>query len=271
MKSDIRALKQFCSTIDETRDPETMTAEELDKLLSRFLKDIAKENGEEDKPSSLTSFQRSFQHYFSEKKLPFNIFEDDEFSRSCQVLTAKRKSLIQSGSSNKPNATRELREEEQEKLFKTRQFGDRDPLVLQRTLWWFLSLHVGFRARDESRKLCWGDVLLEKDPETGRELLIWQTERGSKTRQGSSETGHIRPFSPKLFATGDARCLVKFYKAFEKYRPDKMRKPEAPFYLAVRQKRRADDQICYVRLPLGKNQLGKFFSNAVSAAGLQSG
>ena len=35
-KSDIRALKRFCSTIDETREPETMTAKELDKLLSRF-------------------------------------------------------------------------------------------------------------------------------------------------------------------------------------------------------------------------------------------
>ena len=36
-KSDIRALKRFCSTINETREPETMTAKELDKLLSRFL------------------------------------------------------------------------------------------------------------------------------------------------------------------------------------------------------------------------------------------
>ena len=31
-KSDMRALKRFCSTIDETREPETMTAKELDKL-----------------------------------------------------------------------------------------------------------------------------------------------------------------------------------------------------------------------------------------------
>ena len=51
-KSDIRALKRFCSTIDETREPETMTAKELDKLLSRFFKDITKENGEEYEPST---------------------------------------------------------------------------------------------------------------------------------------------------------------------------------------------------------------------------
>ena len=53
----MRALKRFCSTIDETKEPETMTAKELDKLLSRFFK-ITKENGEDYEPSSLTaSFQ----------------------------------------------------------------------------------------------------------------------------------------------------------------------------------------------------------------------
>ena len=39
------------------------------------------------------------------------------------------------------------------------------------------------------------------------------------------------------------RRPVKFYKAFEKHGPDEMKKPEAPFYLAVKQKGRADDQI----------------------------
>ena len=46
--------------------------------------------------------------------------------------------------------------------------------------------------------------------------------------------------------------------------------PEAPFYLAIKQKRSPDEQIwyCVHHCP---NQLGKFLSGAVSAAGLQSG
>ena len=112
---------------------------------------------------------------------------------------------------------------------------------------------------------------MEKDSETERKLLVWRTERGSKTRQGSSETGHRRPFCPKLFATGDNRCPVKFYKTFGKHRPDEIKKLEAPFYLAVRRKRRVDDPIWYMCSPLVKIQLGKFLSDAVSAAGLQSG
>ena len=124
----------------------------------------------------------------------------------------ERASFREVSATSQISATRELTEEEQEKLFETGQVGYHDPLTLQRTLWWFLSLHFGFRARYQTRKLCWGDVLLEKDPETGRKLLVWRTEGGSKTRQESTETGHKRPFCPKLFANGGARCPVKFYK-----------------------------------------------------------
>ena len=56
---------------------------------------------------------------------------------------------------------------------------------------------------------------------------------------------------------------MKFYKTFEKYRPEEIKKPEAPFYLAIKS---PDEQIWYMRSPLGKNQLGKFLSDAVSAA-----
>ena len=47
-----------------------------------------------------------------------------------------------------------------------------------------LSMHFGFRARDESRKLHWSNEKLERDPQTNREVLVWAAERGSKTRQG---------------------------------------------------------------------------------------
>ena len=102
----MRALKWFCSTIDETREPETMTAKELDKLLSRFFKDIAKENGEEYEPSSLTSFQRSFQRYFSEKKLPLNIFDLDD---SVKVPSASDiQNAVTSVSSSYPSTSNAL-------------------------------------------------------------------------------------------------------------------------------------------------------------------
>ena len=76
------------------------------------------------------------------------------------------------------------------------EFGDSNPVALQRTVWWFLSLHFGFRARDESRKLRWGDVQLQQQND-GQEVLVWLAERGTKTRHGQ-ERGHQRVFQRKF-------------------------------------------------------------------------
>ena len=81
-------------------------------------------------------------------------------------------------------------------LFAAGEFGMSNPEILQRTVWWFLALHFGFRARDESRKLLWGDVDLQEDPVSGREMLVWLAERGTKTRKGQ-ESGHQRCISAK--------------------------------------------------------------------------
>ena len=104
-----------------------------------------------------TVFQvhKSIQHHIKEVKLPYNIRKDDGFSRSRDILTAKRKNLVKQGWGNKPNACRHLTDEDA-KLFEADDFGCCSPQALQRTLWWFLSMSFGFRARYESRKLCWG-------------------------------------------------------------------------------------------------------------------
>ena len=168
----------------------------LDKLLGKFFKEKKKQNGGEYEWDSISSFQKSIQRHLKELKLSFNILQDEEFRRSRKVLAAKRKNLVKKGRGNKPNACRELRTEEEEKLFDSGEFGCHNPEALQCTLWWFFSLHFGFRARGESRKLCWGDLELQNDAETGKEVLVWMAERGSKTRK-VMEGGHQRQFNKK--------------------------------------------------------------------------
>ena len=77
-----------------------------------------------------------------------------------------------------------------------------------------------------------GDIVLDVDAETGREVLVWTAERESKTRKGL-EDGHQRQFCPKAFATGTNRCPVLYYKLFKARRPQKANSPKLPFYLAV--------------------------------------
>ena len=138
----------------------------------------------------------------------------------------------------------------------------------QRTLWWFLALHFGFRAGDESRKSCWGDIQLKENSD-GREMLVWLCERDTKTRHGQ-ENGQRRSLQPNIYATGSERCPVKYYKEFKSHRPVEMNTEDAPFFLAVRHgNRHHNNNIWYMRSPLGKNEIGKLLSKAADNASLQ--
>ena len=247
---------------------ENVPANKLDLLLSKCFISVRKQNGTEYEPGTLSGFQRSFQRYLHEKGSVINILRDNEFSKSREVLAAKRKNLVRQGKGNCPNATRELTEAEEDALFENGQFGVHDPKSLQRALWWFLSLHFGWGARDESRKLCCGDVGLATDSETDSEYLVWKSERGSKTRTGQ-DGGHQRAFESKAHASNNkSRCPVEFYKAFRSHRSQAMLEPDAPFYLTINHRRKPNDNVWYLDRPLGKNEIGKFLKDAFAAAKL---
>ncbi|KXJ14160.1 Zinc finger MYM-type protein 2 [Exaiptasia diaphana] len=204
--------------------------------------------------------------YFQYLQYTGNILKDEVFEKSRKVLAARRKSLVKSGKVNNPETTRAVTDEEEDLLFTSGQFGDSGPEALQRSLWWLLSLHFGFRARDESRKLRWGDVQLQTTND-GHEVLVCLGERGTKTRTGQ-EKGHQRAFQSKAFATNDERCPVKLYKKFRDHRPVEMLTADAAFFLAIKQKRSPNDKTWYMKAPLGKNQIGKFLNTAAKNAGI---
>ena len=92
------------------------------------------------------------------------------------------------------------------------------------------SLHFEFRARDECRRLQWGDIVVDDHPGSGKQALVWRAERGSKTRQGD---GHCRAVSPKDHSTNTESCPVRVHLKYASHCPDEMKKPGFPFFLAV--------------------------------------
>ena len=63
-KSDLNAWKKFCESLKESREIETIPANELDLLLSKFFISDRKQNGTEYEPATLSGFRRvpSLQH-----------------------------------------------------------------------------------------------------------------------------------------------------------------------------------------------------------------
>ncbi|XP_031421049.1 uncharacterized protein LOC105908810 isoform X2 [Clupea harengus] len=266
--SDLKTLKRYLQSINKGQiEMVNLPAPELDHLLAKFFKDVHKVNGDEYEPDSVSSFQRSIHRFLTDQKYPHNILKDREFGTSRSVLAAKRKQLVvKHGKGNRPNATRPITDGDEAKLFESGEFGFSNPESLQRTMWWFMSLHFGLINRDESRKLCWGDVELQLD-EDGRELLVWLSERGTKNRKGQ-EIGHGRAFQPKVYATGTNRCPIMMYKMFKSHRPGEMNSQDSPFFLALRHNRKLDSHIWYKKAPLGKNEIGKFMQQAAGRSGL---
>ena len=115
----------------------------------------------------------------------------------------------------------------------------------------------GFRARDESRKLKWGDIYLDRDPETNNEILVWHAERGSKTRHGDGQ--HRRAFNPTTQATNTDRCPVKLFKKYASHRPAEMKRPDSPFFLAINQRRKPECDIWYAKDHSEKKRLVNSF------------
>lgn len=256
---DMNVWKRYLQSCKETRNTEDIPDKEFNALMCRFFMEIKKKDGEQYEPVSLTSFQRSLQRYLNDKGSTTNILKDNQFSKSREVLQSRKRQLVHEfGKGNRPRAARPLTNEEEDLLFQNGEFGDHCPESVQRSVWWLLSLQFGFRARDESRKLKWGDVELHVDGETGHEGLVWLTERGSKCRSSDG----ARAFTPKAQATNNERYPVKFYKAFKNHRPDEMNVADAPFYLAVNHKRKPQDEVWYMKLALGKNSIGSFLKPA---------
>ena len=134
-------------------------------------------------------------------------------------------------------------------------------------MWFLLTLPFGHRARHEARQMKFSDIVLKKDEANGEEYLEWTTERESKVRH-SDENEHQRCFRPKAYETGDRKCPVSSFKEFVHRGPEEAKSLESPFFLAVRHRRKPEDQVWFVNNPMGKNKIGEFLSRATKKLSL---
>ena len=147
------------------------------------------------------------------------------------------------GKGQKPNAA------EERELFETGELGDHSPEALIRTVWFFLTMHLGMRGRDEHTKLKFGDFQHTID-ENG-EYIQWCFERGSKTRT-SEVAGCINSaIKQKCILKVTMHCPVKFFKAYLSHRPLSSNYTDSPFFL---------EDLAMTRFGISMLQWGKILS-----------
>ena len=260
-------FKRYFEKRGDMRQVECIPPDELNKLVAHCLKDAVKADGKFYEPDVLSTYFRGFQRYLFTKDYPVNILMDPSFDLSRTVLAAKRKEIVSAGGGNKPCATRELTSTEEDTLFEEGYFSADNPVALTNVLWWLISLHFGFRARQESRQLKWGDIEHGVDT-NGREYLQWNVERHTKTRKGNTgETRHT--FAPIVYATGTQCCLVQYFKIFRDRRPPTTLDESSPFYLQINHKDWKNGEYWYTSQPLGQNKIGQILTIAGSGLGVK--
>ena len=133
---------------------------------------------------------------------------------------------------------------------------------------------MGLRARDEHRKISFGDLRLKTNG-LGVEFLQLE-ERDSKTRDGAS-FDDFRPTRPKVFCScapcGKARCVVEVYKEYVQRRPSDYCGPQHPFYTQYNTKEQINSsktETWFKREPLGMSSIGKFLPRAWELTGIPS-
>ena len=173
-----------------------------------------------------------------------------------EVIEGTRSSLIELiAKCYKLQAATALQDEEEDALFEIGEFGDSNSVSLQRTVWWLFSLHFGFRAKDESRKLRWAMCSSSKI-KMAKKCLFGLLNKGLAMAR---KKDHRRAFQPRVYATKTERCPLKFYKTCKSHIPVEMNQLESPFYqLAVRQNRSSQGQVWNMRPPLGKNEINSY-------------
>ena len=167
-----------------------------------------------------------------------------------------------------------ITDKEEKLLLESKAFDTQDPVVLQQTMWYFVSLHFGYRGREQASKLKWGDISLEVDQETKEEFLQWNIQIGSKCESGEKETYPSHKFAPRAYATGLNNCPVAVHKKLKSHHPPETLNTDSPFFLQINRSKKfkpTEGNCWYFTLKMGKNFIGSLIKSAVSDANLDTG
>ena len=193
--------------------------------------------------------------------------EGKEFRKTKEALVTKQKELKKEGKGNKPNAARMLAQEEVDILYGQDLLGCSSSEALINTIWLNNTQFFGLRGCQEHKDMRWGDV--EKKETADGTAFLGYNERQTKTRTGADPKGS-RTVKPKLFAVaGSERDPVRAYDLYASKRPDDLKTPDSPFYLAINHTTKAvNTKPWFKSAPMGVNKLKSVMKTMAEIAGL---
>lgn len=233
-ETDMRIFSSYLVSINESREPENIPADELDHHLATYFSVIKKHDGNEYEPASLRGMLCSIERYLRSKNYPISLTRDYEFTSTRNMLKERQKLLRELSKSEKGTKTDIIAlntAQRLNQLYLAKEFGPHNPSAVINALCFAFVVHLKIRKAIDHKQLLWGDIAL-KISSANEEYLCYEPLfgyeycrlplkgiSGYKVLGQSLETSIWDPIS--------------IYKLYRLKRPSSMMSPESPFYLGI--------------------------------------
>ena len=232
-------------------------------LLRHFYAEVRKDNGELYAKASYVGLRAAVHRHLTGEPYSrqINILQDREFQSANQVFLGMLKRMKKEGldrSCPKPVVSNG----DLEKLFTSGVLNDKDPVSLQRLMWFYITMHFCRRGREGMRSLKKNTFQVCVD-DVGRQYVKYAYNQASKNHPGDL----TKDFEgeKRMYETKSRYCPVKTFQNYiQKLNPNN----ESFFQRAARTYEGKD--IWFDNVSLGKNKLDGMMKDISKAAGLST-
>lgn len=254
-----------------------MSPEELNKCLKTFYVSARKRDGSFYNKKSLTAIRAAVDRHLRNPPVnkPFSIIGDSRFSEANKTLSNFLKTLSKSGKIAPTVHKRPLTKELVNKLYEDGELvesGSLHPSKLQQTAWFYITLFLGKRGRENQQSMTKNLLILRKTPsglsyfELNKDLS--GTVLATKNHQGGLDDKEDLSNGKIFEAPKSMRCPVQTIQQYLSHLNQKsdnlFQKPRNP----CKTFNPAKDNVWYSSAPLGHNTLENMLRGMTSRAGI---
>ena len=252
-----------------THSIETMSTNDLQYWMSKFVLEVRKIDGHPYPPKTLLALIMGLQSYVCfERQTQVNFLADREFVGFRQVLDAEMKRLSSTGIGTNKKQAEAISTEQIDLLWKRKLLGDHSPKVLVRTMVFLNGKNFALRSGQEHRALRFDPPQITLHEPDGDTPYLLYVEDVSKSNQGGLKHMKVRRKEVKHYANTDnpARCHVRIYKKYVSLCPPDGKK--GGFYLQPLRKYEELSKVWFSKQPMGHNTLQLVVPELFRAAGI---
>lgn len=250
----------------------SLSQEELNQSLSRFVKEVRRPNGEHYSPDSLLYLCLGIQKHLQDKGRTDDLFNDSQYEMFGEELN---KLLKDWQPSVLPDGSRWSRVEEQY-LWSSGQLGEQAPSVLLRSVFYLNTKYFGLRTPEQHLRLSFANVYgpSSSKPHSHETTVCIRIPSISQEQHEQSGSKRRRKdycdsnFDSDSGSGGSAHCPVKkhecrLYELYLSKCPESVRQRTDFFYMKPEVSASSDSPLWFSSTPLEKSVLSRLLTRAL--------